>query len=258
MLDLTVGIPIYNSAITLEQTISSVANQSILPREVIMIDDASRDDSYAVARRILAGEPIANARLYSNEANLGIAGTYNRLISLAQSKWIQILDADDYLAPGYYSRVAETLSSPATTVVTGMRPVPRRSVVDALISTATLCVPFHPPLCFPLLGSVATRSGVIYRTECLRDYPFADPFFDGSDILHLLHLRMTGVCSFIPQAKVFYRLHAAAISAQASYSRYRCELRKLGKLAPFYYADMLCRKKLFGCTRKMRRSDDNY
>ncbi len=49
---LTVIIPAYNEAASLEDTIRSVQQQTTPPDEIIVIDDCSTDETAAVARRL--------------------------------------------------------------------------------------------------------------------------------------------------------------------------------------------------------------
>jgi hypothetical protein len=102
----------------------------------------------------------------------------------------------------------------------------------------------------PLLGTLATRSGVIYRTGALKTTPFPDPQFDGSDIIHLLRLRLEGRCFYLPTTKVNYRVHARAATAKASTEQFRRTLHEFPTLRPFFLADMWFRKNFFGFARR--------
>lgn len=248
MLDLTLGIPIYNSRDTLEQTVRSVANQRLRPREIYLLDDASMDGSFAYAQELVARCELPHAVVLKNERNLGIAGAYNRLASLAKSTWTQILDADDTLENGYYEAVAEFLRSDVAALVTGMRT--GKNYLDGIGKVLETVVPTRPPLWLALLGSAATRSGVIYHSARLKELPFFEPCFDGSDIIHLLQLRLQAGCLFVPQAKVRYRIHPGASSANASLGPFREALREYPRVRPFYTVDLWCRKGLFGFVRR--------
>lgn len=250
MLDLTLGIPLYNSEKTIQETLRSVAAQSVRPSHIYLVDDNSPDSSAQLALELIATYKLNNATLLRQPKNRGISGTYNAIAKLSVTKWTQILDADDSLQSGYYEELEAKLSEDATSValITAMSiNVPR---LDALTRVASRFVPTRPPLCLPLLGTFATRSGVIYRTRALQAMPFPDPHFDGSDIIHLLQLRRAGGCTFLSRPKVKYRVHPGASTANASVTQYREALREFGALRPFYTADLWCRKTLFSFARR--------
>src|SRR4051794_4364611 len=96
----SVIIPTYNSGRWVAETLRSVPLQTF-PRErleIIVIDDASADDSAAVARAVLAGESIKH-QVVVREKNGGVTSTRNLGWGMATGEWIQFLDADDLLAP---------------------------------------------------------------------------------------------------------------------------------------------------------------
>ncbi|HMW71132.1 MAG TPA: glycosyltransferase family A protein, partial [Cellvibrionaceae bacterium] len=50
-LRVSVIIPAYNSARTIERALRSVVEQTLQPHEIILVDDASTDDTVALVRR---------------------------------------------------------------------------------------------------------------------------------------------------------------------------------------------------------------
>lgn len=86
-------IPAYNAAAFLSQTIESALGQDWPAVEVIVVDDGSRDDTLAVARRYAADGRVRVA----TQPNAGASAARNHAFSLATGEWIQYLDADDLL-----------------------------------------------------------------------------------------------------------------------------------------------------------------
>ncbi len=86
--DISVVIPSYQSAAWLPAAIASVRAQSFPVREIIVVDDGSRDDTPAVAARI-------PGIVYLRQDNAGPAAARNNGIARAQGTWVAFLDADD-------------------------------------------------------------------------------------------------------------------------------------------------------------------
>lgn len=99
---LCVVVPVYGHAAFLPAALSSIAHQTRFPDEVVLIMDASPDDSQAVAERTLAHWPSAqraSIRLLVNEQNLGQAASINRAVAASSSDLLMILNDDDALLP---------------------------------------------------------------------------------------------------------------------------------------------------------------
>ena len=88
--------PAYNVAPYIGQCIESVQAQTLADWEMLIVDDASTDETPAVVQRYL-GDP--RIRYMRNEQNLGPGATRNRALDTAQGEWIAIVDADDWIAP---------------------------------------------------------------------------------------------------------------------------------------------------------------
>lgn len=99
--DLSVLLANYNHARYLPRALDAILSQSVRPREVIVVDDAStKDDSIAVLEGYARRDPVV--RLVRNEQNLGVVPTYNKLIGLARGHYLLLAGADDYVLPGFF------------------------------------------------------------------------------------------------------------------------------------------------------------
>ena len=89
---------IYNCAGTLPESIDSILAQTFSDWELILCDDGSADDTYAVAQRYAATDP-ERIRLLKNEKNLGLNLTLNRCLREARGAFIARQDGDDLPLP---------------------------------------------------------------------------------------------------------------------------------------------------------------
>ncbi len=92
---LSVLIPSYNCARYLPEAIESVLNQDFRDFELLIIDDASKDDSRAVIEKYAAFDSRISFEF--NPANLGAVRNWNRCLARAQGDYVKLLCCDDVL-----------------------------------------------------------------------------------------------------------------------------------------------------------------
>ena len=93
----SVIIPLFNSAPTLERAVRSVLQQTLRDVEVIIVDDASLDTSLREAQALAAAD--ARVKVISLPTNRGKPHAMNRALPEASGTWIAVLDADDEYEP---------------------------------------------------------------------------------------------------------------------------------------------------------------
>ncbi|HMM75048.1 MAG TPA: glycosyltransferase [Gammaproteobacteria bacterium] len=90
----SVIIPAWNSANTLARAIDSVLGQTEPAYEILIVDDASPDDTAGVVERY--GERV---RYLRRERNAGVSAARNFGAEQARGDWLAFLDADDWYYP---------------------------------------------------------------------------------------------------------------------------------------------------------------
>jgi glycosyltransferase involved in cell wall biosynthesis len=98
----SVVIPCYNYATFLPEALRSALDQEGVQVEVIVVDDASTDDSAEVAEKFAADDP--RVRVIRLEQNGGQVAAVNLALSKAAGEFVVRLDADDLLTPGSLAR----------------------------------------------------------------------------------------------------------------------------------------------------------
>ena len=95
-------VPAYNAEKWIAETLHSAINQTWAKKEIIVVDDGSRDETLNVAKRF-------ESRIVKvvTQENRGACGARNKALSLAQGDYIQWLDADDLLSAEKVSRQME-------------------------------------------------------------------------------------------------------------------------------------------------------
>jgi glycosyltransferase involved in cell wall biosynthesis len=95
-------IPAYNSERWIAETIKSALNQTWPNKEIIIVDDGSRDQTLASARGF-ASKTVA----VISQENQGASAARNKALQLCQGDYIQWLDADDLLSSDKIQRQME-------------------------------------------------------------------------------------------------------------------------------------------------------
>jgi glycosyltransferase involved in cell wall biosynthesis len=101
---ISIIMPCYNAANTIQGAIDSIRNQILRDWELIIVDDGSSDNSVAMIRSI--AEP--RLRLFV-QANQGSASARNHGLRHARGHYIAFLDADDSWDPGFLEKMLTAL-----------------------------------------------------------------------------------------------------------------------------------------------------
>lgn len=102
--DVTVAIPAYNAAATIERTLRSVLAQADEHVEVIVVDDGSTDETAAVVRAV-GGSRV---RMLHRQGG-SVAAARNLAMREARGDWVALLDADDYWLDGHLSALRQAI-----------------------------------------------------------------------------------------------------------------------------------------------------
>ena len=87
-------VPVYNVVPYLPQCLDSILNQSFRNIEVILVNDGSTDDSLSICRAYAAQDPRL---ILLDKPNSGVSDSRNKALELAQGKYLQFIDSDDWL-----------------------------------------------------------------------------------------------------------------------------------------------------------------
>jgi succinoglycan biosynthesis protein ExoO len=215
----------YRGAATLPEAMASVLRQSHADLELIVVDDASGDDSAAIVRQAMAADP--RVRLIEQPTNAGPSAARNRAVEAATGDWLAIMDSDDILHPARLERMlaaAEALKADAVAddmlffgetvdasgrtllgplALTAPMPVDAALFVEANSGRADL-----PPLGY--LKPLVRRSawGALRYDPAVRI---------GEDYDVYLRLLLQGARLFLlPEALYLYRRHSGSISHRLS------------------------------------------
>ncbi|MCR8644688.1 glycosyltransferase [Paenibacillus sp. N1-5-1-14] len=209
----TIVLCTYNDAPTLVWAIRSVLIQSFTEWELLIIDDASTDDTAATLAPFLSHPRIQMIR---SEINHGKASCLNQALTLVQGKWLLELDGDDWLAPHCLEELTiQAHLHPEAGIIHGNHIIWHERRNRQLLLKE---IESEPPMTLhELLTSAMPRAPRLYQTLRLRELEgwfCADPF-DGrlfEDIQMLARIAMNHPVLSLPKALYHRRLRATSTS----------------------------------------------
>ncbi|MFJ1300402.1 glycosyltransferase [Pseudomonadota bacterium AL_CKDN230030165-1A_HGKHYDSX7] len=120
----SVIIPSYNHDRFLQEAIDSVLTQTDIALELIIVDDGSRDDSWALIERASANDPRVRAFAQTNQ---GAHAAINAGLRAARGDYIAILNSDDRFHPGRLSQLVALAREGYDFIATGLRLIDQSS-----------------------------------------------------------------------------------------------------------------------------------
>lgn len=114
MVKISVCMAIYNGATYLQPQMHSILAQLRAADEVVVVDDASQDNSTELLRNL----SDARVRVYRNERNRGVLASFEKAMRLARGDILFLSDQDDLWLPRKVDKIIEAFSlNPEITLV---------------------------------------------------------------------------------------------------------------------------------------------
>lgn len=185
----SVIIPTYRRSVLLRRAIESVRRQTYGNVEILVVDDASRDDTEATVRSI--ADP--RIRYICHPMNKGVSATRNTGIMEARGEYIALLDDDDRWCEAKLEKQVRALENyDAVLCTTIMQGIPTRVVWSERISLAHLRRgSFYP-------------SGLMAKTGVLRDVMFDETLRVGEDWDLFIRIALRYRIGWLKDALVVY------------------------------------------------------
>ncbi len=197
----TVMIPVYNRP-TVVNTIESIINQTYRNLEILIVDNASTDNTVEAIRKI----NDSRIRLLINEKNMGQTYSLNRGLGEATGKYIARIDSDDVAVPVRIEKQVEFMESHPDYVLVGswVRFISDDDKLGMVIKMPTTdeglrlmhtvaCGMFHP--------------SAMYRTDVIREHGISyDPHIHMAEDYDLwVKLMKYGKACNIGEPLIYYR-----------------------------------------------------
>lgn len=201
------AIPVYNNEAYIEDAVKSVLAQTLLPTEIIVVDDGSTDGTAAALKS------YRDRIKYVYQTNRGEPAARNRGIQEASSEYIAFLDGDDLWHPNKLELQMEYLRKhpDCGLAYTDMSTFDERGIIDASVKERLrVALPsgriFDELFMRALFGS----GSVVFRKDCVDKVGYFDEaLLVGSDYEMWLRISRHFDVGAVDQPLLMYRYHAA-------------------------------------------------
>ena len=217
MSSVDIVVPCFGYGHFLRKCVESVLRQSGPELRVLVIDDASPDNTAEVAEELVCSDPRVDYRRHTS--NQGLIATANEGIAWARADYMLLLSADDYLLPGALSRSVDLMDDhPSVAFVFGRAVVldqrGKRSRLSTGVGAETHILSGLDFIALNRAKNIVPSPTVVVRTSLqkklggyLADLPHT------SDMEMWLRLAAHGDVGVIAADQAVYRWHSANMSS---------------------------------------------
>ena len=254
----------FNGVGYLAAAIRSVLDQSLTDLELIIVDDASTDDSVAFIQRAARADP--RVKLIQQPRNHGPAAARNRALEVARGRWIAILDSDDLMAEDRLERLVDRGETDgADIVVDNLMVFDERGLAAArpFLPLRKHLTPRWITLVDYLAASRLYARGPslgylkpLFSADSLGALRYRESLRVGEDYDLVLRLLLAGAAMRLEPLPLYrYRKHGASISHVLRREHIVAMIAADGSLAPeFAKHDWAVRRQQLARTRSLERA----
>lgn len=112
--NVSIIVPVYNAEAGLRRCVESILNQEYAGFELLLADDGSQDASGALCDAFAAGD--SRVRVFHRE-NAGVSATRNFCMDQARGRFLQFVDADDWITPDATKLLVRTMEEQSCDLV---------------------------------------------------------------------------------------------------------------------------------------------
>ena len=210
-MDVSVIIPCHNRAELIGQTLDSALAQTVLPREVIVVDDGSTDATGQVVAGY-AQRTGGRVRLV-RQANAGPSAARNRGLEEATGEYLAFLDADDLWLADKLERCLAMLAADEEAVGVYCPLFRFRRTLDDLGRPVSQNSVDRPDFAHLLTTMCVQASTAVLRRERVAQMRFDDRDRPAEDSIYFAAARFAGQWRLIETPLVAYRVHGEQVTA---------------------------------------------
>ena len=224
-------IPAYNAERWIADTIKSALEQTWSNKEIVVVDDGSRDQTLEIARRFASSNVCV-----TGQENQGAAAARNKALELCKGNYIQWLDADDILAPDKIQKQLATVEEEnlsTSTLLSGPWAYFYHRTKAAKFSPTPLWCDLSPAEWLVTKWNhnlhMQTATWLVSRELTEAAGPWDCRLFSNDDGEYLCRvIKASNAIKFVADAKMFYRMTGSTRLSHIGQSMPKTEAQLLG------------------------------
>lgn len=209
-LPISVVLCSYNGARFIKEQVQSICSQTYPVQELIVVDDASTDDTCAIIEEL--GRKDERIRLYRNPANLGFSANFEKALLLASADRIAIADQDDYWHPEKLEKMISRWHAEVPLVYCDSVRFTEQLPVDPVPNKKNRKLEGNDPKCIALFNTISGHAMLIRKSLLLKAIPIP------TGVYYDWWLAVVAMCNgsvqFIPEILVYQRAHNQNVTIQ--------------------------------------------
>jgi glycosyltransferase involved in cell wall biosynthesis len=213
----TVAMPVYNGAATVDGAIRSLLWQTFPDWELFIIIDGSTDASSLICRRFL--DP--RIRIIEEPERKGLAARLNQCVALARSQYVARMDADDIAFPERFERQVEYLEAHPDVDLLGHGALLFKD--NGQIIGSYPVAETHERICQrPWWGFPLAHPTWMGRREWFAQHRYNDRVYKGQDQELLLRTWQSSKFAGLPDCYLAYRMEKVSWTKSAIGRAFYC------------------------------------
>lgn len=223
-------VPVYNREFIIAETLSSALSQTYENIEVVVVDNASTDGTWAVICDYAKRD--ARLKVFQNESNLGPVRNWLRCVENATGVYAKILWSDDLISPEFLDKTIPYFDNPQVGFVYTATRIFTHEPECGLLSYANGKSGVYDAECF-IQGDLKAKGyplspgcAVFYLKDVRKNLMLQIPNAVGSDfsmhaigndlLLFLLTAHQYKKIAFVSEVLSFFRSHPGSISIEST------------------------------------------
>ena len=218
----------YNEEKYIETSLGSILNQTFKDFEIIIVDDASTDNT----RKLIQGLEDKRIRLICNEENQGLTKNLNKALKYVRGKYIARMDGDDIAFPERFKKQYHYMEKHPETMLVSCY---TKSFGD---SDLVFALPDKSEVLKVrmLVRPVYAHPGFMMRRELIEaGYQYDEEYRTAQDYEFASRVAEKYKIGLVPEVLLFYRVHKKQISAKSGNQQFnnadkirKRQLKRLG------------------------------
>lgn len=226
MVKISVVLPVYKGADYLAQSIQSVIDQTFTDWELIIVDDRSPDDSFAIAQKFAAQDKRIKA--YQNEVNLKLPGNLNAGFAKAKGEYFTWTSHDNAYLPHAFEVMSAYLDTHADVGLV-------YADMDNMAADGKVTKGILRPRPEDILYKNCVGAAFMYRARVAQKVGAYDTHtFLAEDYQYWLRISRHAALAYIPETLYNYRRHAQSLTGQRYLQVVKMDIAMRKKFAEDY------------------------